>query len=96
MIERTDFNGLPIDLAAVRREAVITDRALLDFLARIRGVDVAGLRRDLLTDGVLHAMATGALAVRGDGFKLIIRGLQVISAHPAGHLSASAVGRDLG
>lgn len=93
MIERTDFNGLPIDLDAVRRQAVITDRALLDFLHRVRGVDVGGLRRDLMTDAVLHAMATGAHAVRGDGFKLIIRDLQVITAFPAGMINASALAR---
>jgi hypothetical protein len=95
MIERRDFNGLPIDLEAVRRHAVFTDRALLDFLARVRGEDIAGLRKSLMTDAVLQAMATGAQAVRGDGYKLIIRDLQVITAFPAGHLSANALVRGL-
>lgn len=89
MIERTDFNGLPIDLDAVRRRVVVTDPALLDYLRITFDIDVERLRKALVTPGVLQAMAMGASAVRGDGFKLIIHDLVVIGAAPATALTAS-------
>jgi len=89
MIERTDFNGLPIDLDAVRRRVSVSDRALLDYVRITFDIDVERLRKALVTDAVLQAMAMGATAVRGDGFKLIIHDLVVIGASPATALTAS-------
>lgn len=90
MIPLTDFNGLPIDLNAVRRRAIVTDRALLDYVRITFDIDVERLRKTLVTDGVLQAMAMGATAVRGDGFKLIIHDVVVIGASPATAITASA------
>lgn len=89
MIIRKDFDGQKIDLRSARRDAVVTDQALLDYVRVMYGIDVEQLRRDLLSPAVLQAMVMGADAVRGDGFKLVIKGRRVVRACASTHLGAA-------
>lgn len=79
MIVRKGFDGVALDLHQVRRSATVTDHALVRYLERVRGFDMAGLRRELLTDGVLQAMAMGASSVHAAGFKLIVANFSIVT-----------------
>lgn len=71
MTVRTDFQGRPIDLAKIRRQARVSDHALLRYLERVLGVPVEQIRKAILSDTVLQAMAMKAPSVRAGDHQLV-------------------------
>ena len=62
----------------------ITDHALLLYIGRIEGIDVATVRADLLArceraGRAAEAMGSGDYSIRLDGLQLIVRGDRITS-----------------
>ncbi len=59
-MRRVDFKGKDLDLYKARGRATVTDQAVLRFLEREMGMDIAAIRELMLTDTVVQGMALGA------------------------------------
>lgn len=94
MTVRRGFNGAVLDLSEARARVVVTDHAVLRWLERVEHVDIAAVRRRIVSEAVLQAMAMGATSVRGDGFKLVIQNFTVITTLPAGAVALPASHRE--
>ena len=71
MTIRTDFQGRSIDLRKIRNKARVSDHALLRYLERVLGVPVEQIRKTMLSDTVLQAMAMKAPSVRAGDHQLV-------------------------
>lgn len=78
MIVRVGFDGSAVDMATARRLARVTDHAVVRWLERVEGRDIAALRRAILSnETIIHGMAIGAGGVQLPAFG--------VSAKLAGH-----------
>jgi hypothetical protein len=96
MIPRSDFTGVPVDLHQARRQAKVSDHALIRYLERVMDVPVEQIRADMLTDTVLQAMALNASSVHGDGFKFVIDNFTLVTTLPAEVMAAITPARRRG
>ncbi len=83
-MRRLDFDRHPIDLDAVRRVARASDHAVLRFLEREIGVDIDDVRRRLLSDAVLQAMALNAPTVKTATSRLVLKDFTIVTVLPLG------------
>jgi hypothetical protein len=80
---RTSLGQIDSELA--RREAAdnivptISDHALLRYIERVCGVDIEGMKAELLTDAVVMAIKAGASAVRSPVGTMVIKGSTVVT-----------------
>jgi hypothetical protein len=58
---------------------MITDHALLRYIERVLGVDVAGLRAEILNPNVIAAIAGGASSITKDGVKFVVKGNALVT-----------------
>lgn len=72
MSVQADFQGRSIDLAKIRRQARVSDHALLRYIERVLLLPVEKIRADMLTDNVLLAMAMDAPSVRAADHQLVL------------------------
>jgi hypothetical protein len=79
MIPPVDFARQPINLHQARRQARVTDHALVRYMERVIGLPVEQIRAEMLTDTVLQAMSMNASSVSGDGFKLVIDNFSIVT-----------------
>ena len=61
----------------------VTDHVVLQYLNRVRGLDVEQVRQ-LIADTCKSAVAAGAAGVTSDGFHYVLRGDAVITVLPRG------------
>jgi hypothetical protein len=71
MSVKADFQGRSIDLRQIRNKARVSDHALLRYLERVLGVPVEQIRKTMLSDTVLLAMALKAPSVRAADHQLV-------------------------
>jgi adenylosuccinate lyase len=62
----------------------VTDHALLRYLERVHGVDVAAMKAHILTDNVTAAIHAGASSVIMDGVRFVIKGNALVTVTEAG------------
>lgn len=74
-----DFDGATVNLRRTRKRARVTDHAVLRYLERVMEVPVEQIRRQILTDGVVLAMALGAQSVRLKDHHVVIQGRVVVT-----------------
>lgn len=71
MTVRTDFKGGAINIAEIRKRARVSDHVLLRYIERVLGLPVEQIRRSMLSDTVIIAMAMKAPSVRAADHQLI-------------------------
>ncbi len=74
-----DFDGTTVNVRKVRKRARVTDHAVLRYLERVMEVPVEQIRRQILTDGVVLAMALGAQSARLKDHHVVIQGRVVVT-----------------
>lgn len=79
MIVCGNFDGEVLNLRKVRQRARVSDHALLRYLERVLDLPVEQIRRSILTDGVVMAMALGAQSVRLADHHVVIQGRVVVT-----------------
>lgn len=79
MIPLTDFDGTPLNMRKTRKRARVKDHALLRYLERVMDVPVEQIRRKILSDAVIQAMAIGAQSVRLHDHQVVIEGRAVVT-----------------
>ncbi len=79
MIPVTDFDGAPLNMRKIRKRARVTDHALLRYLERVMDLPIEQIRRQILTDGVVQAMALGAQSVRLQDHHVVLQGRVVVT-----------------
>lgn len=73
---KANLNEITTELAKRRRPAPeprLSDHALLRYLERIKGVDVEGARREIMTPSVIEAIKAMATSVIVNGAKFLVR-----------------------
>jgi hypothetical protein len=73
---RGHFQAYSAELAKRRRPAPeprLSDHALLRYLERVKGVDVEGARREIMTPGIIAAVKAMATSVLVNGAKFLVR-----------------------
>lgn len=73
---RNDFQTYSAELAKRRRPAPeprLSDHALLRYLERVKGIDVEGARREIMTPGIVAAVKALATSVLVNGAKFLVR-----------------------
>lgn len=71
MTVRTGFKGQVIDITEIRKRARVSDHALLRYIERVLGLPVEQIRRSMLSDTVIIAMAMKAPSVRAADHQLV-------------------------
>jgi len=61
----------------------VTDHVVLQYLNRVRGIDVEQIR-NLIAETCKSAVAAGAAGVTNDGFHYVVKGNAVITVLPRG------------
>jgi hypothetical protein len=64
------------------RKSMVTDHAVLRYLERVKGFDIAAVRREMLTPGVVAALKAKATAVIIDGVRFQVTDGTIITVFP--------------
>jgi len=75
--------------------AAITDHAVIRYLERVKGIDIASIRREMHTDALDAAVMLGAHTVKlGNGCRMQLVGQTVVTVKPKPLVKKCKVGRD--